>query len=110
MEVHVGIETEGPPTKTRLAVLRRAAARFTDNKASIRVTHESLPDRHCLITQFTMRTTAQYKVVDDIAAGFKMDIWDFTDYMDMWIAFPKRQTKPRRRSRKSSSDTPDSTS
>jgi hypothetical protein len=53
-----------------------------------------------------MRTTAQYKVVDDIAAGFKMDIWDFADYMDMWIAFPKRQTKPRRRSRKSSSDAP----
>jgi len=50
MEVHVGTETQGPPTKTRLAVLRRAAARCTDNKASIRVTHESLPDRHCLIT------------------------------------------------------------
>lgn len=110
MEVHVGIETQGPPTKTRLAVLRRAAARFTDNKASIRVTHESLPDRHRLITQFTMRTTAQYKVVDDIAAGFKMDIWDCTDYMDMWIAFPKPQTKPRRRRRKSSADAPGSTS
>lgn len=110
MEVQVGIETQGPPTKARLAVLRRAAARFTDNKASVRVTHESLPNGHCLITRFTMRTTAQYKVVDDIAAGFKMDIWDFTDYMDMWIAFPKHRTKPRRRSRKSSSDTPDSTS
>jgi hypothetical protein len=57
-----------------------------------------------------MRTTAQYKVVDDIAAGFKMDIWDFTDYMDMWIAFPKPQTKSRRRSRKSSADAPGSTS
>jgi hypothetical protein len=91
MEVQVGIETQGPPTKARLAVLRRAAARFTDNKASVLVTHESLPDGHCLITQFTMRTTAQYKVVDDIAAGFKMDIWDFTDYMDMWIAFPIEQ-------------------
>jgi hypothetical protein len=44
----------------------------------------------------TMRTMAQYKVVDEIAAGFKMAIWDFSDYMDMWIAFPKRRTKPRR--------------
>lgn len=104
MEVQVGIETQGPPTKARLDVLRSAAAGFTDNQASIRVTHESLPDRHRLITQFTMRTMAQYKVVDEIAAGFKMAIWDFSDYMDMWIAFPKRRTKPRRRGRKSSSD------
>jgi hypothetical protein len=51
-----------------------------------------------------MRTTAQYKVVDEIAAGFKMDIWDFDDYVDMWIAFPKRTTKPRSRGRKSTSD------
>ena len=100
MEVHVGIETHGPPTRARLDVLRSAAARFTDNKASIHVTHEPMPDRHSLITQFTMRTTAQYKVVDEIAAGFKMAIWDFADYMDMWITFPKPKTKPRRRSRK----------
>jgi hypothetical protein len=59
-----------------------------------------MPDRYCLITQFTMRTTAQYKVVADIAAGFKMAIWDFADYRDMWITFPKPQTKLRRRSRK----------
>ncbi len=104
MEVHVGIETQGPPTKARLDIIRRAAARFTDDKASVRVTHEPRPDRHCLIAQFTMRTTAQYKVVDEIAAGFKMDIWDFDDYVDMWIAFPKRTTKPRSRGRKSTSD------
>jgi hypothetical protein len=100
VEVRVGIETHGPPTKARLDVLRSAAAQFTDNKASIRVTHEPMPDRHCLITQFTMRTTAQYKVIDEIAAGFKMVIWDFADYRDMWITFPKPQTKPRRRGRK----------
>ena len=104
VEVHVGIETQGPPTRARLDVLRRAAARFTDNKASICVTHELMPDRHCLITQFTMRTTAQYKVIDEIATGFKMAIWDFGDYMDMWITFPKPKTKPRRRSRKLRSD------
>ena len=104
MEVHVGIETQGPPTKARLDIMRRAAARFTDDKSSVRVTHEPMPDRHCLIAQFTMRTTAQYKVVDEIAAGFKMDIWDFDDYMDIWIAFPKRTPKPHRRNRKSTSD------
>ena len=100
MEVHVGIETHGPPTRARLDVLHSAAARLTDNKASIRVTYEPMPDRHSLITQFTMRTTAQYKVVDEIAAGFRMAIWDFADYMDMWITFPKPKTKPHRRSRK----------
>ena len=104
MEVHVGIETQVPPTRARLDVLHSAAARFTDNKASIRVTHELMPDRHGLLTQFTMRTTAQYKVVDEIAAGFKMAIWDFGDYMDMWITFLKPKTKPRRRSRKPRSD------
>jgi hypothetical protein len=104
VEVHVGIETQGPPTRARLDVLRSAAARFTDNKASIHVTHEPMPDGHSLITQFTMRTTAQYKVVDEIAAGFKMAIWDFADYMDMWITLPKPKTQPRRRSRKPPSE------
>ena len=104
MEVHVGIETHGPPTRARLDVLRSAAARFTDNKASIRVTHEPMPDRHGLITEFTMRTMAQYKVVDEIAAGFKMAMWDFADYMDMWITFPTPKTQPRRRSRKPPSE------
>src|SRR5262245_56174932 len=105
VEVHVGVETHGPPTKARQDAMRRAAARFTDDKSSIRVQHEPMSDHHCLIAQFTMRTTAQYKVVDDIAAGFKRAIWDFDDYMDMWIAFPKRTPKPRRRSRPKS--TPD---
>ena len=104
MEVHVGIETYGPPTKARLDVLRSAAARCTNDKASVRVTHEPRSDRHCLMAQFTMRTTAQYKVVDDIAAEFKRAIWDFDDYMDMWIAFPKRTPKPRSRSRTSTLD------
>jgi len=97
VEVHVGIETHGPPTRAQLDVLCSAAARFTDNKASIHVTHEPMPDRHRLMTQFTMRTTAQSKVVDEIAAGFKMAIWDFADSMAMWMTFPKPKTKPRRR-------------
>jgi hypothetical protein len=104
VEVHVGVETHGPPTQARRDAMRRAAARFTDDKSSIRVQHEPMSDRHCLIAQFTMRTTAQYKVVDDIAAGFKRDIWDFDDYMDMWIAFPKRTPKPRSRRRKATPD------
>ena len=104
MEVHVGIETHGPPTKARLDVLRSAAAQFTDDKSSVRVTHEPMPDRHCLVAQCTMRTTAQSKVVDDIAAGFQRAIWGFDDYMDMWITFPQHRAKVRSRGRKSRSD------
>ena len=104
MEVHVGIETYGPPTKARLNVLRSAAARCTDDTSSVRVTHEPRSDRHCLVAQFTMRTTAQYKVVDDIAAGFRRAIWDFDDYVEMWITFPKRTAKVRSRDRTSPSD------
>src|SRR5262245_26440826 len=81
VDVHVGIETHGPPTRARLDVLRSAAARFTDNKARLHVTHAPMPDRHRLMTQFTRRTTAQYKVVDEIAAGFKGAIGDFADSM-----------------------------
>ena len=87
MEVHVGVETHGPPTKARRDAMRRAAARFSDDTSSIRVQHEPMSDRHYLIAQFTMRTTAQYKVVDDIAAGFKRDMWDFDDYMDCGLLF-----------------------
>jgi hypothetical protein len=35
MDVQVGIETQGPPTEERLEILRRAAARFAQNKANI---------------------------------------------------------------------------
>jgi len=104
VEVHVGIETYGPPTKVRLDVLHSVAARCTDDTSSVRVTHEPRSDRHCLVAQFTMRTTAQYKVVDDIAAEFKRAIWDFDDYVEMWITFPKRTAKVRSRGRKSPSD------
>ena len=66
VEVQVGVETHGPPTQARLDVMRSAAARFTDDISSIRVTHEPMPDRHCLVVQLTMQTTAQYKIVDEI--------------------------------------------
>ena len=56
------------------------------------------------MAQCTMRTTAQEKVVDDIAAGFKRDIWDFDDSMDMWMTFPKRTPKPRSGGRTSTPD------
>jgi len=97
MDVQVGIETQGPPTAERLEILRRAAARFTQNQANISVTHTVMPEGHCLVVQFIMRTAAQYKVIDEIAKGFKMDIWDFDDYLDMWITFPKGKPKSRRK-------------
>jgi len=36
-----------------------------------------------------MRTTAQYKVVDDIASEFKFQTFDLEGYQDMTISFPK---------------------
>lgn len=63
-------------------------------------------DRFFLITKFTTRTTAQYKVVDDIAREFKVQIsnsqfeadlhnencwfqiFDLEGYQDMSILFP----------------------
>jgi len=46
----------------------------------------------------------RHAMCNRIAAGFKRDIWDFDDYMDMWITFSKRTPKPRSRSRKSTLD------
>ena len=107
MAVHVGIETQGPPTRARLDVLRSAAAQCTDNQASIHVTHEPMPDLHSLMTPCTRRTTAQYKVVDELAAGCKRDIWDCAASRDMWRTFPTPTMQPRRRSRKPPSEAAD---
>jgi hypothetical protein len=44
--------------------------------------------RYELVTNFTMRRSAQYKVVDDIADRFKFHTWDLEGYQDMSILFP----------------------
>ncbi|HIK17604.1 MAG TPA: hypothetical protein IGS53_20250 [Leptolyngbyaceae cyanobacterium M33_DOE_097] len=105
MNVEVIVEIYTSPEKKDFDSLRRAASRLTNNQESIivRTTQagdslsslgattptDRLRDRVFLITNFTMKTTAQYKVVDDIASEFEFWTFDLKGYQDMSISFPK---------------------
>jgi hypothetical protein len=100
MNVEVIIEVFIPPEKEDLDSLKRAASRLTNNQKSItvRTAGDSLSPsgwlrqqrRISLITDFTMRTTAQYKVVDDISREFEFQTFALKGYQDMTISFPKK--------------------
>jgi hypothetical protein len=87
MNVEVTILVSSQPTDQNLERLKAAAAELTDNRHSITVTMQE-GERHKLITHFTMRRSAQYKVVSDIAHHFKFHTWDLAGYQDMSISFP----------------------
>ena len=97
MNVEVIIEVSAPPTRKNLKSLKAAAAKLTNKKSSINVRttekdHEQSASggQHiAIITQFTMKTTAQSKVIDHIYKAFKFWIFDIKDYQDMSISFPK---------------------
>ena len=105
MNVEVIIEVSIPPEEKDFDNLRRAASKLTNNQKSITVRTtqvgdslspsgavmptETLPKRISLITNFTMKTTAQYKVVDDIWSEFKFWTFDLEGYQDMSISFSK---------------------
>lgn len=89
MNVEVIIEVSIPPEKKNFDSLKRAASRLTNNQKSIAVRATQGGDRVSLITNFTMKTTAQYKVVDDISSEFKFQTFDLEGYQDIIISFPK---------------------
>jgi len=75
MKVEVVIEVDIPPEEKDFDGLRRAASKLTNNPKSITVQTTQAGDRISLITNFTMKTAAQYKVIDDIWSEFKF--WTF---------------------------------
>lgn len=70
MNVRVTIEVSNPPTASNLDKLRSAASELTNNLKSIVVSTEEDSKYFSLITNFTMKTTAEYKVVDQISKEF----------------------------------------
>jgi hypothetical protein len=90
MNVEVMIEVSIPPKENDLDNLRRAASALTNTPGSITVRTAQAGDRISLITNFTMRTTAQYKVVDDIYREFKFWTLNLESYENMTISFPKQ--------------------
>jgi hypothetical protein len=88
MNVRVTIEVSTPPTASNLDKLRSAASELTNNLKSIIVSTDE--DSRCfsLITVFTMKTAAEYKVVDRISKEFKFWTFDLEGYQEMIISFP----------------------
>jgi hypothetical protein len=88
MNVRVTINVSTPPTAIDLDNLRSAASELTNNIKSIVVSTDE--DRKCfsLIASFTMKTTAQYKVVDLISKEFEFWTFDLEGDREMIISFP----------------------
>jgi hypothetical protein len=89
MNVEVVIEVDVPPEEKDFDGLRRAASKLTNNPKSITVQTTQAGARISLITNFTMKTAAQYKVIDDIWSEFKFWTFDLEGYQDMSVSFPK---------------------
>jgi hypothetical protein len=91
MNVAVIIEVSIPPIEKNLDSLKSAAFRLTNNVKTITVEVIEKGDRFSLITSFTMKTAAQYKVVDDIDSEFKFWTFNLQGYEDMMISFPSKR-------------------
>ncbi|MGI0487136.1 hypothetical protein ACN4EK_16970 [Pantanalinema rosaneae CENA516] len=89
MNVKVIIDIDTPPKEKDLDNLRRAASKLTNNQKSITVQTAQTDNRISLLTSFTMRTTAQYKVIDDIWSEFNFWTFDLKGYQNMSVSFPK---------------------
>jgi hypothetical protein len=91
MNVEVTIVVSTPPIDKNLNGLKSAASRLTNNKKSITVRVNEQGDRFSLVTNFTMKTAAQYKVVDDISDEFEFWTFDLQGYQDTSISFPSKR-------------------
>jgi hypothetical protein len=91
MNVEVTIEVSIPPIEKNLDSLKSAASRLTNNVKTITVEVIKKGDQFSLITTFTMKTAAQYKVVDDIDSEFKFWTFNLQGYEDMMISFPSKR-------------------
>lgn len=97
MSVEVIIEVDIPPEEKDFDNLRMTASKPMNNPTSITVQttqtgdslSETLPERTFLITRFTMKTPAQYKVIDDIWSEFSCWTFDLEGYQDMSVSFPE---------------------
>jgi len=87
MQVQVTIIVSSPPRETDLESLRSAASELTNKRDSITVEGAEAEGRFSLVTCFSMKTAAQYKVVDKISDKFEFWTWDLEGYQEMMISF-----------------------
>jgi hypothetical protein len=88
MNVRVTIEVSTPPIANNLDNLRSAASELTNKIKSVNVTTDEDSKGFSLTTSFTMKTAAQYKVVDRISKEFNFWTFDLEGYREMIISFP----------------------
>ncbi|WP_373546572.1 hypothetical protein [Chamaesiphon sp.] len=88
MNVRVTIEVSTPPTASNLDKLRSAAPELTNNLKSIVVSTDVDSKGFSLTANFTMKTTAQYQVVDRISKEFEFWTFDLEGDREMIISFP----------------------
>jgi hypothetical protein len=88
MNVRVSIEVSMPPTASNLDKLRSAASELTNNLKSVNVTTDEDSKGFSLITVFTIKTIAEYKIVDRISKEFNFWTFDLEGYREMIISFP----------------------
>ena len=88
MNVQVTINVSTSPTASNLENLRSAASELTNNLKSMVVSKDENSKGFSLITSFTMKTAAQYQVVDQISKEFEFWTFDLDGYQEMIISFP----------------------
>ena len=88
MNVRVTIEVSTPPTASNLDKLRSAASELTNNLKSVNVTTDEDSKGFSLITVFTIKSIAEYKVVDRISKEFNFWTFDLEGDREMTISFP----------------------
>jgi hypothetical protein len=82
VRVEIDVDTHN---EENLQGARDAAATLTNQPQSIVIREVSTRRKPRLIVEFTMKTAAQYKVVDRIFYAFKYDV---PGYEDMSVTFP----------------------
>ncbi|MBE8970448.1 hypothetical protein IQ277_30825 [Nostocales cyanobacterium LEGE 12452] len=87
MNVRYTILLSSPPATEHLDSVKTAALRLTNNQGSVKIQVKRGGTYFTLITDFTMKNAAQYKVVDEIDKEFKFWIWHFRNYEDSTVSF-----------------------
>ena len=84
MKVRVEIDVDAH-SEENLQGAHDAAANLTNRPQSIVAREVSKHQKPCLVVEFTMKTAAQYKVVDRIFDEFQYAV---PGYKDMSVTFP----------------------
>lgn len=85
----VNIDLSKMPDREKTADMRRAANEFSNDKKSIQVRKYKHNDIYRLETRFSMKTIAQYKVVDQIFHEFEFATDNYDDFLDISVSFQK---------------------